>query len=857
VTSIAFLQVNTERNTFSENRVTATVDNKNGWELAITTNKDITPTLRANGFESESPGWHHHEGRWTLLQQRLVKVFEDPGASNFETDYTYDALGNLLQVDQGSQHRFFTYDNLSRLKTAKNPEQVSGSNQIATAYDYDDGSNLILRTNPNGTTVGFTYDGLNRVKSKTLSSGGTWDYTYDSTTILNAKGRLVSVALHGGTDGYYYDGYDAMGRVTASHQITSSGVATGYAMSYGYDLAGNMTSETYPSGRQVLTEYDSAGRTAGISAAGGYYAGATATDATNRIQYAAQGAVSAMILGNGKWEHTLFNARLQPTEIGLGANSTASDLLKLQYTYNTTGQANNNGNLQTQTITAPKTSGGNLVLTQTYTYDALNRLQIASENGSPTWTQTYDYDRWGNRAVRVGSYIPQSLLTPESQFPGDMSAFSSSTNRIVVSGFGYDTSGNVTGDPTTGANNIAYDSENRQISYTKSGVTTTYSYDGDGRRVKRVDNSGTIIFVYNAGGELVAEYTSGTPSNGGTSYLTSDHLGSTRVVTSAADGSGNVTVKARYDYLPFGEEIGSDKGNRSSVTGYVTSDSTRQKFTQKERDNESGLDYFLARYYSSAQGRFMSPDPGPPNLGDPQIWNRYAYCGNDPLSYVDPDGLFRWGASLGGNLTDQELRERVRNAKSLGDAFKTATIIFQRNAIRNSLAEIEKAQRYYGAESPNGKRLGAVRSAYGEEGKGGPVVGVDPLIRGGGETRNGALVLFRPQSLASTASLGQFWAAGAVAHEGQHIVNFQRGVRSGFEDEITAYEVNSIMVQTRLDLAPWMVYGPNEDHLFYLQWLSDPKTLPAKRRQTMIDHLKGDPLYKDIVPKAKGRRKGE
>ncbi|MEK6411088.1 MAG: hypothetical protein AABN34_29555, partial [Acidobacteriota bacterium] len=95
---------------------------------------------------------------------RLVKVFEDPAGSNFETDYIYDALSNLLQVDQGSQQRLFTYDSLSRLKTAKNPEQVNGSIQIATAYEYDDASNLISKTGPNsGTSLSFTYDGLNRV----------------------------------------------------------------------------------------------------------------------------------------------------------------------------------------------------------------------------------------------------------------------------------------------------------------------------------------------------------------------------------------------------------------------------------------------------------------------------------------------------------------------------------------------------------------------------------------------------------------------------------------------------------------------------------------------------------------------
>jgi RHS repeat-associated protein len=183
---------------------------------------------------------------------------------------------------------------------------------------------------------------------------------------------------------------------------------------------------------------------------------------------------------------------------------------------------------------------------------------------------------------------------------------------------------------------MAYDAENRLVNF-NSGAGQ-YSYDGDGRRVKKTDTSGTTIFVYNVAGQLIAEYTSGTPSGGGTSYLTSDHLGSTRVVTKS-DG----TVKARYDYLPFGEEIEPSKGGRSGVIGYGGADSTRQKFTQKERDSESGLDYFLARYYSSAQGRFTSPDK--PLFGqdkdNPQTWNLYAYTSNNPLNRIDPGGE-RW-----------------------------------------------------------------------------------------------------------------------------------------------------------------------------------------------------------------------
>ena len=185
-------------------------------------------------------------------------------------------------------------------------------------------------------------------------------------------------------------------------------------------------------------------------------------------------------------------------------------------------------------------------------------------------------------------------------------------------------------------------------------LTQSYSYDGSGQRVKKVAGSVTTLFVYNVAGQLIAEYTSPDQATAsGTSYLTSDTLGSTRVVTNASG-----VVKARYDYLPYGEEIGASIGGRSGVAGYGGADTTRQKYTAKERDAESGLDYFLARYYSSAQGRFTSPDEftgGPDELFDfvdiasvnptfyadlrtPQSLNKYQYGYNNPFRYVDPNG---------------------------------------------------------------------------------------------------------------------------------------------------------------------------------------------------------------------------
>jgi RHS repeat-associated protein len=132
---------------------------------------------------------------------------------------------------------------------------------------------------------------------------------------------------------------------------------------------------------------------------------------------------------------------------------------------------------------------------------------------------------------------------------------------------------------------------------------------------------------------LVAEYTTTVPTNPQTSYLTTDTLGSPRINTDAFG-----LVKARHDYLPFGEEI-IGLGNRTSSNGYQADD-IRQKFTQYERDVESGLDFAQARYYSSQHGRFASPDTFGGFILNPQTLNLYAYVQNSPLVHADPTGHF-------------------------------------------------------------------------------------------------------------------------------------------------------------------------------------------------------------------------
>ena len=96
---------------------------------------------------------------------------------------------------------------------------------------------------------------------------------------------------------------------------------------------------------------------------------------------------------------------------------------------------------------------------------------------------------------------------------------------------------------------------------------------------------------------VLAAWTTGSSTQ--ISWLVTDQLGTPRMIF---DQTGSLTNVSRHDYLPFGEELGAGTGGRTTAQGYSASDGVRQHFTQKERDNETGLDYFGERYYASTQG---------------------------------------------------------------------------------------------------------------------------------------------------------------------------------------------------------------------------------------------------------------
>lgn len=594
---------------------------------------------------------------------RLVAVMEPTGVL---TSYTYDALDNLGGVNAQclSGHtcspagaigspRTFTYSSLSRLQSASNPE--SGT----TSYRYYDSGNLHTRTDANGSVATYAYDALDRPLTVAYSLGSgvnstpTVTYSYDNNSVGSGFAGFVgapsSISSTAGKVEYSYDG---LGRIVGSRQTTPE-TGTPYTFGYEYSLTDQLTSVTYPSGRKVEYTLDAADQATRVD---GTPPGGAKTAYASNITYTAAGDLSSLPFANGITEGHTWNSLLENTGISAG------NLLSLGYAYCNNGAqqcaTGNTGSPWQQTIAV----GGQTMAVQSYLHDSLNRISLAAEKtgGTPftptcpdsgsVWCRQFGYDNGGNRSI--------TARTPNGAYLWDVGTFSGN-NRIADPNWSYDNNGNIIKTPA--AQTIGYDAENRQVALCTQDPTscpsqyasgrTVYVYDGLGNRVQRIDNTGTATFVYDAFGNLAAEYGT-TAAPPGTQYVTVDALGSTRLLMTGTQAS------ERHDFQPYGDEITGDTGTwRAGVTGYPNSflsslyapGTMRQRFTGQERDADSGLDYFKARYFSGIQGRFTSPDPANAGayLDDPQSWNGYGYVGGRPLAFTDPSGMFLEATAVG------------------------------------------------------------------------------------------------------------------------------------------------------------------------------------------------------------------
>jgi len=769
----------------------------------------------------------------------------------YVTMYQYDTLGNLLCVHQKGldttaektcndstvpaawRPRVFTYDSLSRLLTAFNPE--SG----LTSYSYDNNGNLTAKTSPapNQTstatvTATITYDALNRQLDKSYSDGVTLgpSLRYDSNSVWGAAiqnpiGRLVLATTGGGVTADVTS-YDPMGRIAQVWQSTP-GLGCCQTMTASYDQLGDLTTLAYPTGSfSVSYGYDSAARlTTATDSKGVTYAQTPTFLPSGAIQE-----FSSPNFNHNKF-HADYNNRLQPTEIWAGPAQGATALFDKQYSYNAPNTAQmNNGNVYTVTNVKDDSR------TQAFTYDALNRLLSAGDKTH--WSNAYVYDAWGN-------LYQKNPGTPAGE---NMVKTADINNRL--SGLTYDAAGNVANDGQ--GNAFVYDAENRIISVTNSGVTTNYVYDPYGRRIKKSTGSAVSNYWYGPSGEVLAESDAGSnwtnyvffggqrlarnipqpsPNPADIKYYVTDHLHSTAVF---ADQSGSVLDD--NDFYPWG----------GAVPGVgTTSSNNHYKFTGKERDTESGLDYFGARYYANITGRFLTPDWAAKPIsvpyaefGDPQSLNLYSYVRNSPITRVDIDGhqpaildtpsldgrlgsAWQWGSDakhceVSLCTTDELLEEQKKQQLQY-----TATILGQdvpvtifggttedRDAIRGRLdAAINDINK--NADGIDPSDINIIHNIK--------AITVNDDSRTGIDVKTGTYNL-KPSYVLNPGS-NTAWLASTIAHDAYHVTQFKNGEvydeqnASRLEREANAFQIR---VGTILGLTQGQIdYLRNDTHTVY------------------------------------------
>ncbi len=598
---------------------------------------------------------------------RNTFVWEAPHSVgyNLETDYQYDVLNNLLcAVQKGTdttalstcasapvkwRPRSFAYDSLSRLLSATNPE--SGT----ITYTYDANGNVATevapRANQTGaatTTHNYSYDVLNRLTQHAHldPNGGTEKYAYDGNTLtacgqnpptISSPTYLIGrrSAMCAGKSGSSWS-FDPMGRPLLEMRTNLGSKQVKLGTSYTYNLDGSLKTLTYPSGDVVTYTVGGAGRETQLSDPNVNFVGFSGNTAT----YAPNGSLAGMINGYtsafaGIVTSNIYSDRLQPILLSAGVGQ--SSIFSLCYSFNLKTTVNNGP----CSFTASTGDNGtvsqikdNLDSTRSavFTYDPLNRLSQANTiitTGANCWGEVFTIDYWGNMTNRSG--VPGMTGCSTEGF----STTASTNNQLT--GLSYDAAGNVTNDGI--GNTPTYDAENRMA--TDAGVT--YSYDADGYRMEK--SSGTMYWPGPSGtltetdltGTINEEYIYFNGAriarvdrpSGVVHYYFSDELDSASVIT---DALGN--VQQQYFYYPYGGLVTS-----------IGSDSNHYKFNGKERDSESTLDEFGARYYASNAGRFMTPDWAArpttvpyAEFGDPQSLNLYGYVRNDPVSLGDADG---------------------------------------------------------------------------------------------------------------------------------------------------------------------------------------------------------------------------
>jgi RHS repeat-associated protein len=644
------------------------------------------------------------------------------------TRYTRDDLGRIVTVETsnlaGTGYDTTTVVHSGTTTTTTNPKsqvrtevlnglgkvkRITDANQKSTAYAYDPFGNLLTTTDPVGNMVAVTYDRLGRRTQLADPDLGSWNYkvnplgqTYQATDAksqvttmtFDALGRMTDRVEADQQSHWIYDtATKGVGKIAES--FTGPSTAKDYQRLYVYDGLGRSsktitrldwdysTATTYNSYGQVaalVLGRDSIGQTSGglFQTYGFTYNNQGATYQVNRgttllwtrDSQDASGRTTQETFANGLVTKRDFNKWTGRVEgIGTGAVVGGSFVASLQndaYTYDSLGNVLTRSQLSA-------TSGA--AVSETFTYDVLNRLKT-SQLGSNA-VQTMAYDDLGNVSTKpnVGTYAyPPS--GSGSVRPHAVSSITGTVGGLTNPSFSYDANGNLTlglnrGYTWSAANYPAsidkltagtlasaverdeflYGPERqrtRQIVRAMSGQTLgavrrTIFY-GEGIE-KEVDATlgKTFIRTYLPGGlgytqetfNSVATTPATAPNDTTTRYFHVDHLGSVNVITDSA-----AVEQQRLSYDAWGRRRNSNGADDAwSGLGTLSNDQDNTGYTGQEQLDNVGLIHLNGRVYDPMTGRMVSADPTVPNAADLQAWNRYSYVVNSPLGYTDPTGF--------------------------------------------------------------------------------------------------------------------------------------------------------------------------------------------------------------------------
>ncbi|WP_171181842.1 RHS repeat-associated core domain-containing protein [Ruegeria sp. HKCCD8929] len=577
-----------------------------------------------------------------ILSFREDNAGTDVGSSTVRryTHYGYDLLNRLVGVrDPNRAEWTYTYDAYGNRLTADDP----GLGLWTMTYDATD--NLERQTDAKGQTIAYTYDALDRALTKTVAGPGLDNvvtrYTYDQPRGSFANiGQLTRVAIDG-THAIEYD-YNNQGLLAEErHEIDGST----YTLENEYAPNGTLLRRTLPTTPGQTTTawtdpfaYDAANRLTGF---GPHITGVTYDFWSNTTE---------VTYGNGLRALNEFSFGRGWMDRAEVRDSAGATLAKTQYTRSATGRVTQQWTTRDQ---------GNL----DYSYDYAGRLlTVTNRDGATEFDQTFTYDAAGN--MRSNSHVGDYSYLPGTHRP----------TTVAGQGLNYDANGNM----TLGLNGkvMSYDGENRPLSVTHAGRTTSYVYGADGTRLKKIEETGTAseavtvtfgdVEIRNFGQGAAEEIvTYPHPDvrlvNGAASYMHRDQLSSVRLITGADGAEDKRTV-----YHPFGQ-------TRDWISDAAAAEETKG-FIGERYDADAGLQYLNARYYDPELAMFIQPDwfeVTQPGVGT----NRYAYSANDPVNKFDPggnvfgDGLRDFFSGLfGGNEgTRTQAQDRIRGAQQIID----------------------------------------------------------------------------------------------------------------------------------------------------------------------------------------------